>query len=93
MTNHVDVADHELKAVITTLVHYKTINKSSETEQRHIVHTTDKRVASWSERANVYKEYMARSRHEAPRQNTFRRSRGSIEGCLEAPIKGYAHNT
>ena len=36
---------------------------------------------------------MARSRHEVPRQNTFRRSRGSIEGCLEAPINGHSHNT
>ena len=64
-----------------TIMHYQTM------------HTTDKRIASWSEQANVYKEYMARSRHEAPRQNTSRRSKGPIEGCLEAPIQGHSHNT
>ena len=64
-----------------TIIHYQTM------------HTTDKRIASWSERANVYKEYMARSRHEAPQKNTSRRSRGSIEGRLEAPMKGLTHHT
>ena len=65
----------------------------SDNDLSHAVHTTDKRIASWSERANVYKEYMSRSRHEAPRQNTSRRSRGSIEGRLEAPMKGLTQHT
>ena len=86
--------DHEesRRAVITTMVDHITFGKS-DNDLSHSMHTTDKRIASWSERANVYKEYMARSRHEAPQKNTSRRSRGSIEGRLEAPMKGLTQHT